>query len=50
MLLKDDFFEEEQGKEPFVNLQNKIYNFFLNCSGILFFMEPTEDKREGFDK
>lgn len=49
-LLKDDFFEEEQGKEPFVNLQNKIYNFFLNCSGILFFMEPTEDKREGFER
>ena len=40
-LLKEDP-ADEQSKEAFANLQKKVYDFFLNCSGILFFIEKTE--------
>ena len=48
-LLKEDP-ADEQSKEAFANLQKKVYDFFLNCSGILFFIEPGTDKKEGFER
>lgn len=48
-LLKDDG-GEGASNEFFHELQNKIYSFFLNCSGILFFVEPAPDKKEGFER
>lgn len=47
-LLKDD--NGDNNNEFFHELQNKIYSFFLNCSGILFFVEPAPDKKEGFER
>lgn len=50
-LIKDiDVEEEEEVGDEFKNLQNKLYEFFTKCSGILIFVEPSQDKKEGFER
>lgn len=50
-LLKDHY-ENEHDKhdKAFMELQDQIYAFFANCSGILVFIEPNSDKKEGFER
>ncbi len=48
-LLKDHF-DEEKPDKAFLELQDQIYAFFANCSGILVFIEPNPDKKEGFER
>ena len=48
-LLKD-IEETEEVNDGFLVLQEKIYSFFANCSGILIFIEPSESKKESFNR
>lgn len=48
-LIKDIDASEEVDEE-FLKLQLKLYEFFTQCSGILIFVEPSQDKKEGFER
>ncbi|BDU51523.1 hypothetical protein [Haliovirga abyssi] len=47
-LLKD--VDEKEVDPSFLELQNKMYDFFKMCSGLLIFLEPSTDKKVGFER
>lgn len=50
-LLKDHYEETgDKHDKAFLELQDQIYAFFANCSGILVFIEPNSNKKEGFER
>lgn len=47
-LLKENSMEEKVLADVFLKRQKKIYEFFATCSGILIFIDPSEDDDEIF--
>lgn len=49
-LLKENSMEEKVLADVFLKRQKKIYEFFASCSGILIFLDPSDDDDEAFKR